>query len=157
MEEQSKQDKEDERKIMRIMSTDVPGNKNLYAGLAKIKGVSWGFSNALCKSLKLDKKRKFSSLKDDEIKKISEFIKNPKLPAWLVNRRRDRDSGNDMHLSGSDLDLRKEFDIKRLKKIRSYRGLRHSLGQPTRGQRTRSHFRKNKSVGVIKKGKVGKK
>ena len=46
------------------------------------------------------------------------------------------------------------MDIKRLKKIRSFRGWRHALGQPTRGQRTRSHFRskkKGKSIGVTKK------
>jgi len=40
------------------------------------------------------------------------------------------------------------MDIKRLKKIRSYRGLRHAMGQPTRGQSTRSHFRTNRKRGV---------
>jgi len=53
--------------------------------------------------------------------------------------------------------LQTEFDIKRLKKIKSYRGLRHVLGQPVRGQRTRGHFRKNKAVGVTGKAKKGKK
>ena len=44
---------------------------------------------------------------------------------------------------------------KRLKKIKSYRGLRHAAGLPTRGQRTRSHFRKEKAkgAGIRKKGK----
>ena len=53
------------------------------------------------------------------------------------------------------LELQKEFDIKRLKKIKSYRGLRHSTGQPVRGQRTKSHFRTNrrKSSGINKKEK----
>jgi len=49
------------------------------------------------------------------------------------------------------LKLRKEFDIKRLKKVKSYRGMRHAFGLPVRGQRTRSHFRKGRSVGVQKK------
>jgi small subunit ribosomal protein S13 len=50
---------------------------------------------------------------------------------------------------GSELDLQKEFDIRRIKKIKSYKGVRHLLGQPVRGQRTRSHFRKKgPSVGV---------
>ena len=67
------------------------------------------------------------------------------------NRRFDRDDGTNKHYFGTDLDLAKEFDIKRYKKIRSYKGLRHALGQPVRGQRTRSHFRrKGKSIGVKK-------
>jgi len=145
-------------KIIRIMQTDIAGEKQVYVGLTKIKGVSWGFANALCNKLKLDKKRKIDSLNPEKIKKIEEFIKNPELPNFLLNRRKDLDTGQNKHLLGSDLDLRKEFDVKRLKKIKSYRGLRHALGQPVRGQRTRGHFReKGKSVGVLKKSKPGKK
>ena len=156
--EKEKPKKIEEASIVRILHTDIIGRKQLYTGLTKIKGVSWSFANAICNKLCLDKKRKISSLKSEEIEKIQNFIKNPELPAFLLNRRKDLDTGNDMHLLTTDLELRKEFDVKRLKKIRSYRGLRHALGQPTRGQRTRSHFRqKGKVVGVIKKSKVGKK
>lgn len=138
--------------IIRILQTDIDGDKKLLVGLTKIKGVSWSFGNALCYKLKLNKQKKVGSLSPEEIKKIEEFIKNPELPSFLLNRRNDLDTGKDVHLNTSDLELRKEFDIKRLKKIRSYRGLRHALGQPTRGQRTRGHFReKGKAVGVIKK------
>jgi small subunit ribosomal protein S13 len=145
-------------RIIRIMQTDIPGEKQLVIGLTKIKGISWSFSNALCHKMKLDIKRNISSLNEEEIKKIEGFIKNPELPSFLLNRRKDLESGEDKHLLTSDLELRKEFDIKRLKKIRSYRGLRHALGQPTRGQRTRGHFReKGKAVGVVKKSKPGKK
>ena len=145
-------------KIVRILQTDIPGETQVYVGLTKIKGVSWSFSNALCYKLGIDKRKIVSSLSEDEIKKIEEFIKNPSLPAFLLNRRKDLESGENKHLITTDLDLRKDFDIKRLKKIRSYRGLRHATGQPTRGQRTKSHFRqKGKSMGVIHKAKVGKK
>ena len=145
-------------RIIRLMQTDISGEKQLYVGLTSIKGVSWSFSNALCNKLGFDKKRRIESLNSEEIKKIEEFIKNPNLPNFLLNRRKDLDTGKDLHLIGTDLDLGREFDIKRLKKIRSYRGLRHALGQPVRGQRTRSHFRqKGKAVGVLKKAKVGKK
>jgi len=145
-------------KIIRIMQTDIPGEKQAYVGLTKIKGVSWSFSNALCYKLGIDKKKSIDSLSEEEIKKIEEFIKNPNLPPFLLNRRKDLETGENKHLITTDLDLRKDFDIKRLKKIRSYRGLRHALGQPTRGQRTKSHFRqKGKSMGVIKKAKIGKK
>ncbi len=152
-----KTDVQDTGILIRILSTDIPGDKGVYAGLTRIKGISWGFSHALCHVLHLDKNRKISSLSKEEIEKISQFIKNPQIPHFLLNRRFDFDTGEDHHIVGSELDLKREFDIKRLKKIRSYRGLRHAIGAPVRGQRTRSHFRKNKVVGVMKKAKVGKK
>jgi len=70
----------------------------------------------------------------------------------LFNRRRDFDTGEDLHLIASDLKLRKEFDIKNLKEIKSYRGMRHAFGLPVRGQRTKGHFRKGAAVGVRRKG-----
>ena len=145
-----------EGRIIRILSRDIEGKMTLYAGLAKIKGVSWGFSNAACHALKIDKKRKIGSLSQEEIKKISEFIKNPSLPKFLLNRNSDFKTGENKHLTGGGLELQKEFDIKRLKQIKSYRGYRHVLGLPSRGQRTRSNFRKNrgKSVGIKKKRKA---
>lgn len=142
-------------RIVRILSKDIEGRMKIYPGLTKIKGVSWGLSNATYKLLKIDKNRKIGSLTDAEIKKISEFLKNPKVPAYLINRRADFETGENKHLTGADLELRTDFDIKRLKKIKSYRGYRHMAGLPTRGQRTRSNFRKNKAkgAGIKKKGK----
>lgn len=151
---EKKEYKEEER-LVRILSHDISGKMKLYPGLTKIKGISWSMSNAVCKILNLDKNKKVGALTESEIKKISEFIKNPKVPVFLVNRRFDFETGENRHLVGSDLDLRRDFDIKRLKKIKSYRGARHATGQPSRGQRTRSHFRTNrkKGVGINKKKK----
>ena len=152
--EKPAQEKKYGERLVRILSEDIEGNMAVYAGLTKIKGVSWGFANAICKKLGLDKSRLIGSLSPEEIKKISDFIKNPQIPLFLLNRRKDFETGHDRHLSGSDLELQKEFDIKRLKKIKSYRGLRHAAGQPVRGQRTKSHFRTNrpKGGGIKKKG-----
>lgn len=148
-----------EESLIRILSTDIPGSKKLIVGLIRIKGVSWSLGGAICHLLGLDRNRKISSLTKDEIEKIQNFLKSPEsLPTFLKNRRKDFEGGKDLHLLTNDLDLQKEFDIKRLKKIRSYRGWRHATGQPTRGQRTKSHFRKagkKKAVGVI--GKPGAK
>jgi len=151
--EPKKQKSEDER-IVRVMSKDIEGGMKIYPGLTKIKGISWTMANAICKKLQIDKNRNIGSLTDEEVKKIVEFMKNPDLPKFLKNRNADFETGENKHLTGSDLDLEKEFDIKRLKKIRTYRGLRHSIGLPMRGQRTRSHFRKNrkKGGGIKKKG-----
>ncbi len=151
---QETQTRKDEERIVRILSKDIEGKMKIYPGLTKIKGVSWSISNAVCNTMGIDKNKKIGSLTDDEIKKIIEFIKNPKIPVFLVNRRFDFETGKDRHLVGTDLDLRKDFDIKRMRSIKSYRGLRHQLGLPSRGQRTKGHFRKNKMKGVGIKKKV---
>jgi len=153
-EERPQEGKKEFASIIRIVQTDIPGNKKILAGLTYIKGVSWTISNATCKIIGLDPNKKASELSKDEINKITEFLKNPKLPDYLVNRRKDFETGNDSHLIMAELEMKKEFDIRRLKKIRSYRGLRHAFGHPTRGQRTKSNFRskgKKKAIGVKKK------
>lgn len=153
--DKSKLQAKDEGRVVRILSSDIEGKTTTYAGLTKVKGISWSFANAICKALNIDKKKKIGALTDEEIKKMAEFLKKPVIPSYLYNRRKDFETGESKHLIGSDLDLAKEFDIKRLKKIKSYRGLRHSVGLPSRGQRTKSHFRTNKkkSVGIKKKVK----
>ena len=145
------------RGILRIINTDIVGTKSIYDGLRKIKGVSFMFCNAICNNLNLDKTRKIGSLNEEETKKIEELIKNPtSLPLWLVNRRKDYDTGKNLHLTGAQLNLTKEFDIKRMKKMKSYKGMRHAWGQPVRGQRTRSHFRTGISIGVQRKAALVK-
>jgi len=140
------EEKKFEEKLIRILAKDIEGGLNVYVGLTKIKGI--------CKSLNLDKKRKIGSLTKEEIEKINNFLKDAKVPVYLLNRKLDYETGENKHLLGSNLELQKELDIGRLKKIKSYRGLRHALNLPLRGQRTRSHFRRNKrkSVGIKKKG-----
>ena len=139
--QKQKQDVNLHSSIVRIMQTDIPGNKKLIVGLTYIKGVSWSISNAICKILDINPDIRVGELDPVIIKKIIDFLNNPKLPDFLMNRRNDFETGTSFHLITTGLDMKKEFDIRRLKKIRSYRGLRHALGQPTRGQRTRSHFR----------------
>ena len=151
---EEKQTKQEDR-IVRILSKDIEGKMKVYPGLTKIKGVSWSLSNAACQKLKIDKNKTIGTLNDSEIKKVEEFLKNPDVPHHLLNRQKDRETGDDKHLTGVDLDLRKDFDIKRLKQIKSYRGFRHMAGLPLRGQRTKSNFRKNraKGSGIKKKNK----
>jgi len=135
-------------KIVRIMQADIPGAKTVYAGLTRIKGISWAISNVLCLKLGISKTKKIEELSKEEIQKIEEKMKNIDCPKFMLNRRDDFTTGKSAHIITSDLDYEKEMDIKRLKKIRSYRGLRHATGQPTRGQSTRSHFRTNRKRGV---------
>jgi len=143
-------------RIIRILSEDLRGRMKVYPALAKIKGISWSLSNATCNILKIDKSRTVDSLTKEEIDKISKFLKNPKFPDFLINRRADFKTGENNHLIGADLELQTGFDIKRLKQIKSYKGYRHAAKLPLRGQRTKSHFRKNKikGVGIKKKQKI---
>ncbi|HLD57405.1 MAG TPA: 30S ribosomal protein S13 [archaeon] len=86
---------------------------------------------------------------------MEEYIKNPEkhgIPPWMLNRRLDPETGTGRHLIGSDLVFTKNMDINKLKRMKSYKGVRHGLGLPVRGQRTRSSGRTSgKSVGVVKK------
>ena len=142
----------DFKELIRVASTDIPGKKHIYFGLTDIYGVSYSFSNAICHILNLDKRRKIGSLNEKEIKDIEATISHPeKIPAWARNRRKESETGADVHVIGSQLKLMQELDIRRLKKIRSYRGIRHGLGLPVRGQSTKAHFRHGKAVGVVKK------
>ncbi len=155
MNEKAKPQEKYEERLVRVLSKDIEGKLKVGIGLTKIKGISWSMSNAICKSLKIDKNRKIGSLSKEEIDRINYFTKKPNMPIHLFNRKKDVETGEDRHLTGTDLELQKEFDISRLKKIKSYKGYRHIAGLPVRGQRTKSHFRKNKrkGVGIKKKSK----
>ncbi len=138
-----------EESLFRLMGADIPGNLSVYAGLTKIKGISWSLSNAICKLLGIPKNKKILDLTEKESESITEIVKSNKFPSFLLNRKKDPESGQDRHLITTELDLQREFDIRKMKKIKSYKGIRHSQAQPVRGQRTRSHFRsKGPSVGV---------
>lgn len=145
--------------VVRIMGYDIPTSKNIYAGLTRIKGISWNISNAICRKMGYQRTKKIAELSKEDIKKLETFLENLPIYDFLKNRRFDRETGQTSHIYSSDLDMVRSFDIKRLKQIKSYRGLRHSMGLPTRGQKTRSHFRTKgrKAVGVTKGKAQGKK
>lgn len=147
--------KESEKKsIVRLMGTDIDGEKKLRNALREIKGIGHSMSKAICVVSGIDPERKLASLSDKELQKLESIIKNPLgygIPSWLVNRRRDPETGEDYHLTGLDLKMKQEFDIKKMIELKTYKGFRHMYGLPVRGQRTRSHFRKGRTVGVVKK------
>jgi small subunit ribosomal protein S13 len=141
--------------VVRIANTDLDGNKQLAYGLTKIKGIGYTMAKAVCIAAGLDPKRKLSSLSNEEIDLLEKVIRNPQqygIPSFLLNRRKDLETGKDLHLVGAELEVAEKFDIKRQVELKTYRGWRHMLGQPVRGQRTRSKFReKGRVVGVMKK------
>jgi small subunit ribosomal protein S13 len=146
------EEREEHEMLVRILGYDIPGSKNLYTGLIRIKGISWAISNAVCIKLGFPKNKKVSELSKPDIQKIENFLETLPVYDFLKNRRKDVETGKTEHFFGADLDMKRDFDIKRLREIKSYRGIRHALKQPVRGQRTRSHFRKKaRAMGVKKK------
>jgi len=142
------------RTITRIANTDLDGEKKLINGIKGIKGLGHVFANAIIKVTGFDPNKKLRELAPAEIQKIEEVIKNPGsfgIPNFLFNRIRDPDTGKDMHVSGTDVLTAAKFDVQKYVDMKSYRGWRHMLGQPVRGQRTRSHFRQGRVVGVLRK------
>ncbi len=148
------QEESQEETLVRIFGNDIAGSKNAYTGFTKIKGVSWSISNVICKKAQIDKKTRIVDLTKEQIDKIELLLSKLNVADFLKNRRNDIETGESKHILANELDIRKDFDIKRLKQIKSYKGIRHSFGLPARGQRTRSHFRKSGLiVGVKKKAK----
>lgn len=139
------------RRIVRFMETDLDGSMPLGKSMRRIKGIGFMFSNAICIETKMDPRKKIGLFSQDELKALENALRNPPFPSWMLNRRKSPTSGNVTHLFGTELQLTQREDINVLRRIRAYRGIRHELGQPVRGQRTRSSFRTNKTLGVSKK------
>ena len=142
--------------IVRIANVDIPGNKSVHWGLTQIKGIGINFADVICGATNVDRTAKIGNLKQPQIDALTTAILNPSkagIPSWLFNRRKDVESGEDVHMVTGNLIFIQDNDIKILKKIKCYRGVRHIKGLPVRGQRTRSNFRraKGKVVGVSKK------
>jgi small subunit ribosomal protein S13 len=73
------------------------------------------------------------------------------IPGWMLNRRKDLDTGKDQHLISADLILKAKMDIEQMKDIKSWKGYRHAYGLKARGQRTKTTGRAGKALGVKKK------
>lgn len=141
--------------IIRIFNTDMDGTKQILYALRKVRGVSHSIANAVLHELGMPKDKKVSELSEAEIEKVEKILEklSDALPTWMLNRRKDFETGTDTHLYQSDLMFSVEKDTRRMKKLKSYKGGRHQAGLPVRGQKTRSNFRRNKgkATGVKKK------
>lgn len=144
---------EDFKFIVRMVNTDLDGEKPLLVGLTSIKGIGLRSAHAIVKLSELDPRAKIGNLDDDSIAKLEDIILgfSDQVPLWMVNRKKDWESGENLHLVGVDIDLTHRDDINRMKMIRCYRGIRHEDGQKVRGQRTKSNGRTGLQMGVIRK------
>jgi len=140
--------------IIRFAGTDINGTQPVTYALTSIKGVGIKLANAIIEKSGISPEARMGFLSSADVEKIQDIITNPVkygIPIWLLNRRKDIETGKDIHLFGSDLVLQTKNDIDQMKKIRSWKGFRHSYGLKVRGQRTKTTGRKGKAMGVKKK------
>jgi small subunit ribosomal protein S13 len=145
------------RHIVRIAGKDVPGAKKMIIGVSQVRGIGYNFAKAILDVLKIDQNSNIGFLTESQVEEIEKVMKNPSsinVPSWFLNRRKDMDSGENLHLITSDIEFNVRNDIEREKNTNSWRGFRHTYGLKVRGQRTRTTGRKGGAVGVRKGGKV---
>jgi len=120
---------------MRISGVNIPDEKKLYISLTYIYGVGRGNVSEILKKSDVSGDKRVNALSEEEQKRIQQALEQVKVEG----------------------DLRAEVseNIKRLKELTAYRGVRHSRNLPVRGQRTRSNARtkrgKRVTIGAIKK------
>ncbi len=142
------------RHIVRMIYKDLPGEKPVQWALSELKGVGPAFARAVALAAGVDPSEKLGSLDEEALKRVEEVLRDPAkhgIPSWMFNLRKDYETGKDLHLLGPDLDMAVQGYIGLERRIRSRRGIRHELGLPVRGQRTRTTGRKGMTVGVKRK------
>jgi small subunit ribosomal protein S13 len=119
----------------RITGFDIPDEKKISFSLCYIYGVGPKLAGDILTAAKIDLNKRAKELTADEINRIAKELEKQAVGGQL--RRIVRDN------------------IDRLRRIASYRGLRHRQGLPVRGQRTRTNARtgrgKRKTVGALSK------
>lgn len=125
--------------MARVAGVELPKNKRIEVALTYIYGIGRSLSRKILTELGINMDTRVKDLTEEEIKKIRDYIEN------------------NLKVEG---ELRQEViqNIKRLMEIGCYRGLRHKMGLPVRGQRTRTNARTRKgprrAIGVKKKAKA---
>jgi small subunit ribosomal protein S13 len=139
------------------VGNDIPGAKKALVGLTQIKGIGYNFATAVLDSLKIDINSNIGFLSESNVQSIEKLITDPSsgnFPSWFLNRRKDVETGTNIHLLTSDIDFTLRNDIERERITASWRGYRHLNGLKVRGQRTRTTGRRGGAVGVAKGGKA---
>ena len=137
------------------MGNDIPGERKMLIGLTQIKGIGYNFAVAILDTLKIDSNSNIGDLTDSNVVDIEKLITDPidsNFPVWFLNRRKDIETGSNLHLLTSDIPFTLRNDIERERITASWRGYRHLSGLKVRGQRTRTSGRKGGAVGVAKGG-----
>ena len=109
----------------RIVGVDVPDNKRIVVGLTYIYGIGLTRSKEILKDLSIDENTRGKNLTGEQIAHLISAIE----ARFVIEGQLRRQEAQ---------------NINRLKAIRCYRGVRHAVGLPVRGQRTRTNARTRK-------------
>lgn len=160
-EQKSKEPKAKEKvevSIIRMAGRDINGRYNVIRGLMQIKGIGHNMASAMAKGFKdkfgVDPNTEIGTLSDPQLAQLEGIIKDPlayNIPKFMINRNKDLETGENMHVVGTDLIVKTRFDIDKGIKLQTWVGSRHQYGQKARGQRTRSTGRTGATIGVMKK------
>jgi small subunit ribosomal protein S13 len=145
-----------EKVFFRNLRSQVDGNAKVEYGLTQIRGVGRRLAQAIVRVAGINPNLRIGAIPEKDLQKIEEIILNPVqygIPNWMVNRPKDLRTGDDLHLIGNKLDITTKRDIDRMKKIKSYKGVRHHLRLKVRGQKTKSTGRHGLVVGVMRRKK----
>jgi len=143
--------------IVRVANTDLDGKYQVIPAIAMVRGLGIRTAAIVAARANVNAYQKIGNLSDEDIARLQEAVEGlaETVPAWMLNRRKDIDTGDDNHIIGSDVEIKLRDDLNRLKKIRTYRGVRHETGQKVRGQRSRSNGRTGLTLGVQKQKQQG--
>lgn len=139
--------------IVRIANRDLDGERPVYLALSDLKGIGYRLASIIVNALDLPKDKRIGDLSEDQIEKLREYVEEKEyddIPEWALNHRREIVSGKNLNLVSNDLEIQIQDDINAMKKMRSYKGVRHEKGHKVRGQRTRSNGRRGLAIGVVK-------
>ncbi|MEM3555365.1 MAG: 30S ribosomal protein S13 [Candidatus Micrarchaeia archaeon] len=161
--EESGEMKREIRGVVRIAGRDIKGETKLRKALMQIKGIGVTLSMVLTKvvssKLGVPKDVMIGELSEEQVDKLSDIISNPAkygVPERLLNRQRDWETDQSVHLVGSELAFRVKQDVTKMKELNTWKGFRHAYGQKVRGQRTRTTGRTGMTVGVLRKAMLAK-
>ena len=126
--------------MIRLGGHNLPDQQRIEYALTAIYGIGWKRAKDILSATKIDSHTKVADLSDDNVQALQAALTKFKVEG----------------------DLREEVsaNMKRLREIGTYRGVRHARGLPGRGQRTRSNARtrrgKRKTVGSFKKEDIAR-
>lgn len=141
------------RHIVRLANTDLDGKRPVLLALTEVRGMGMRMAESVAKVSGMDPAGRLGDLSEQQTDDLEKFVLNlvERVPPWMLNRPRDRTTGEKHHYVSVDLETAVRDDINQMKMIRCYRGIRHEKGQKVRGQRTRSNGRTGMAAGVMKK------
>ena len=123
--------------MARIVGVDIPRNKKIAFSLCYIHGIGLSTALKICEKAKVDTAKRVQELTEKQVSKIREVI-----------------SSLEINVEG-ELRSFNAMNIKRLKDVGAYKGIRHRKGLPVNGQRTKTNSRtrkgKKRTIGLGKK------